>query len=173
MKRITSLLLAALLIAGVAVTPAVAASESAEPPTEVFLAPEQIDENTFCYRDENGDIFAYWENLTEKEYPLTRAQNGDQIYWTLAADEYEHGDYYFSTVDGVSVMVDIDSSNRQANAYLGTYNGRANKYSWLNTPSTTGFHTKLTFTGSVSLTIAIKNSGPRPSTFDGYYATME
>lgn len=173
MKRITSLLLAAMLIASVAVIPAAAVSESTEPPTEAFLTPEQIDENTFCYRDEDGDIIAYWENFTENEYPLTRTQNGEQIYWTLSADEYEHGDYYFSTVDGVSVMVDIDSSNRQANAYLGTYNGRANKYSWFNTPSTTGFHTKLTFTGSVYLTIAIKNSGPKPSIFDGYYATVE
>ena len=169
MKRIVSIFLVAMFVICVAAAPAEAFSGEENTPTEVFLEPEQIDENTFCYRDENGDIIAYWENLSGEEYAATRASNGETVYWQLRKDEFEHGDYYFNTEDGVTVVVEIDSSSSRATAYLGTYHGRSNKYSWFNTPSTNGFHTRLTFAGTVSLTMAIKNEGPAPSTFDGYY----
>lgn len=172
MKKLISLFLIAMLLGCITATHTAAISDLQSSHEEAILHPVQISETTFAYYDEDENLIAYWENLSEEVFLSNRTSNGERISWAIKSGSYQHGNYYFSNADGITVEVDIDSSSSSANAYLGIYNGRADKYSWFDTPSTTGFHSRLTFTGNTSNTIAIKNVGPAASTFSGYYATV-
>lgn len=167
-KRLVCFLFVTVLLVGMVSIPASAYDASELPPTEVFLIPEQIDEDTYYYRDETGDVVVIWENVSDTDSVIPRAGNGEQIYWKILSEGYKHGDYYFATGDGTTVGVEIDFSP-DFESYLGYYTGKYNRYSWLSTPSKTGFHTKLTVMGSASLTLAIKNMGPKLCVYEGYY----
>lgn len=52
------LLFVTVLLAGMVSVQAYAYYEDELSPTEVFLTPEQVDENTYFYRDESGKVVA-------------------------------------------------------------------------------------------------------------------
>ena len=57
-KRLVCLLFVTVLLAGMVSVQAYAYYEDELSPTEVFLTPEQVDENTYFYRDESGKVVA-------------------------------------------------------------------------------------------------------------------
>ena len=169
-KRLVCLLFVTVLLAGMVSVQAYAYYEDELSPTEVFLTPEQVDENTYFYRDESGKVVAVWENITAEDHAIPYASNGEQVHWDIQSLGYKHGNYYFDTNGGTGIYVSIDFSP-EYESYLGYYTARYNEYDWITPPSNSGFHTRLTFTGSMSFTMAIKNMGPKTCSYEGYYYT--
>lgn len=170
MKRMFTAILTAVMLISITI-PYAAAVNTASGPKEVFMEPEQIDENTFVYRDENGEIVATQVLLdeTDESMPVTRATVYG-AHWTLAPSRYEHDTKTFDARNNIYIYYHVDFS-RSGDSYAGYYDHSVDTYRWLGDPVSYGMHGWVLIGGSSAVSFAIKNASNSTITYDARYST--
>lgn len=176
MKKLGSLLLALSLLGGIMI-PTASALEVQSAPREVYLEPEQIDEETIVYRDENGEILAISKpagpsNSDSDLIPLSTNATVYGFSCTLSPSKYKHDTRKFNATDSVTIYFDVDFS-RSGDTYIGYYADRPDTYYWLNTTYTNGARNYVLIGGGTNVYFAIKNASNYSIKYDARYSTAE
>ena len=174
MKRISCFTLVMLLACSLLAFPVCAYEEGEEASSEIYLEAEPIGDNRYAYRNEQGEIIAIMEDITDVEVPPTSARATIWgIKWTLKPSEKKYDSARpLDSLDGVQVYVDIDFSTT-GDSYIGFYVPSRDEYYWFDNVGTSGFQRKLTIYSVNPIYLAIENSSRRTITYTGRYSLDE
>lgn len=151
----------------------VISAEEAENVNEVYLTPIQVGENTYEYRDANGELVATLVTTDDSDDNVSAIASDKttrSIRWLSRPGEIVQSN---NSIDITSPGVDIEYDIRfspSGLSRLGYYSEGSQQYSWLDVRSTTRFHGTLSISGSHPIYLAIKNECDNRITYYGEYS---
>lgn len=171
MKKICCLLLSMLLLVGIVSPFASALYDTPSTPKEVYLEPEQIDENTFAFRDEDGNILAILNKDNDTaEKPVSTRATVYGLIWDLRPSSYQRDTRKFSAIDSVHIYYDVSFLTSGA-TYIGYYADRPDTYYWLDIKYIYGAKGDVYIGGGTNIYFAIKNASDHSIRYEGKYST--
>lgn len=137
---------------------------------QVYIKPVQVDENTYHYYDENGELLAMYVADSADAYSASPRSTQYSINWTIPGN----GGIKYSTVGldtsqgGFEVHYRVYFTTGVL-TFVGYYSSVADRYSWFEPPHSSSFSGYYICASSHPINFALKNDGNFTTTYSGSF----
>lgn len=177
-KKLISILCAAALL--VSALPAAAATaetscidcgvEGSVTATEVYIKPIQIDESTYHYYDEDGELLAIFIADSEEDQAVSPRATRYNISWNIGANSAKHSPVELDTTNGPTNVYCSVTPVYSTKSYIGYYKSIVDKYTWFEPPFSSTKSGSFQCASSHPINFAIKNAGNIANTYGGAFS---
>lgn len=179
-KKLMSLVLAMTMILSALPAAAVAAEpgvlgidygvEGSTTATEVYIEPVQINENTYHYYDEDGELLAVFIADSEETQTVSPRATRYNISWDIGANSVKHSPVELDTTNGPTNVYCRVTPVNPTKSYIGYYKSIVDKYTWFDPPFTSTKSGSFQCASSHPINFAIKNEGNIANTYGGAFS---
>lgn len=137
---------------------------------EVYIEPVRIDENTYHYYDENGELLAVFFADPADGDPASPRATLYNISWEIDPNSIKHSTVDLDTTQGATDVYYKIFASYETTTYVGYYMSSADKYSWFNPPFTLTKSGSFLCATSHPINFALKNTGNRRNHYSGGFS---
>lgn len=137
---------------------------------QVYIEPVQIDENTYHYYDENGELLAMYIADAHDVYPASTNATVYNINWTIPGGGIKYSNVDLDTTQGATNVYYRVYFTTGVLTYVGNYFSYADRYYWYNPPKTESFTGYYVCATSHPINFALKNDGHFTTQYTGGFS---